>query len=263
MRIVDVSGQSDNVLAPLSALQQLTSLKLGGVLRKVQLQHLQLPQLQQLEARFSLNLGFEADREEHLQLAHLAALTQLFLWVAAEGLGPADQLPLELQKLTLRHGPVGFIDDDSSCITSCSLQPLLALSRLQTLQLTMRDAAPAAEELAQLSSISSLTEVELWCDWERGHGDNSNRRTEAIEAAAEAAAAAWKLLPMTTLSWSSPCMPAADVQVVGVLQGLKRLELHTRHGNDGACTAGCSAAAADWAAAAYADERQSPRTTQL
>uniref|UniRef100_A0A383W0I8 Uncharacterized protein n=1 Tax=Tetradesmus obliquus TaxID=3088 RepID=A0A383W0I8_TETOB len=38
------------LLAPLSALMQLTTLKLGGPVTRVQLQHMQLPQLQQLQA---------------------------------------------------------------------------------------------------------------------------------------------------------------------------------------------------------------------
>jgi hypothetical protein len=95
----------------------------------------------------------------------------------------------------------------------------------------MRDAAPAAEELATLSSISSLTAVELWYCWEEepayyvGTGVAEAAEASWLEKA-EAAAAVWQLLPLKALSWSSYRIPAAVVQQIGMLQGLTRLELH-------------------------------------
>jgi hypothetical protein len=58
------SDQSDTVLSPLSALQQLTYLGLGH-LRRVQLQHLQLPQLQHLGVRFGIRAPGETIQISH------------------------------------------------------------------------------------------------------------------------------------------------------------------------------------------------------
>jgi hypothetical protein len=234
----NAAQQSEQLLAPLSALSQLAALKLHRELvRRVQLNHLQLPQLQQLQADVGGGLTNSVD---HLQLGHLTALTQLSLVDATGVLSPAEQLPPNLQELTLRQVDYGGKRVSGS---GYSLQPLLVLSRLQKLQLCMRDAAPAAEDLAALSSISSLTAVELSYVWEcstaeleeAAYAAAADAAAEAAdaaaraaaEAAAEAAASAWQLLPAKALTWSSPFVPAAVAQVVGVLQGLTRLELHT------------------------------------
>jgi hypothetical protein len=126
-----VVGQSDSVLAQLSVLQQLTRLELASV-RRVQLQHLQLPRLQHLDA-----VVVEGDNTagEALLLGHMTALTAL----AVDDWCPADQLPPNLAalKLPLRAGCVecpsssGGSSSCSSAVTtprSISLQPVLGLS---------------------------------------------------------------------------------------------------------------------------------------
>jgi hypothetical protein len=143
-------------------------------------------------------------------------------------LASPEQLPPNLQELMLRHH-----GRDCSNGSSYSLRPLLALSRLQKLQLGMRDAAPAAEDLAALSSISSLTELGLsYTKAELLHEEQTNTEQAAAaeataEAAAEAAAAAWHLLPLKALSWNSSYIPATIIEQASALQGLTRLELHT------------------------------------
>jgi hypothetical protein len=219
--------QPDDLLAPLSGLQQLTTLELRGAVHRVQLQHLQLPRLQRLHALLS---RITTNRVGQLQLGHLAAVTQLFFRVSEDWFVPAEQLPPNLQLLTLHYYSPRHNRSDGS---SYSLQPLLALSRLQKLQLCMRDGVLAAEELARLSSISSLREVELWYNWQEDyigqHGSPTRPAESAgarFDAAAEAAAAPWLALPLKALSWSSRYIPAAVVLQVSALQGLTRLELH-------------------------------------
>jgi hypothetical protein len=227
---LDASG--DRLLAPLSSLQQVTALQVRkGLLRRMQLQHLQLPLLQQLRADIGGGRANRA-RADQLQLAHLEALTQLSLKDRTGVLSPAEQLPPHLHELTLRQVEYHHRDEGSKY----SLQPLLVLSRLEKLQLCMRDgAAAAAEQLAQLTSISSLTEVELSYAWELSSAEEAGQ----AKAAAEAAAVAWLMLPLKALSWSSTwvsgwfdfsdswrcAIPAAVLHVVGSLQGLTKLEL--------------------------------------
>lgn len=90
--------QPHELLDPLSALRQLTELQLqAGLVRRVQLQHLQLPRLQQLAA----NVGSESiEGADQLQLTHLTALTQLLLLECLGStcvLAPAEQLPPNLR----------------------------------------------------------------------------------------------------------------------------------------------------------------------
>jgi hypothetical protein len=102
---LDAVMQPDDLLAPLSALQQLTALQLrGGLVRRAQLKHLQLPQLQRLQAEVG---GGLFSRVGQLQLAHLATVTKLSQLDASGVLERAKQLPPNLQELTLRH------DDDN------------------------------------------------------------------------------------------------------------------------------------------------------
>ncbi|KAF6254814.1 hypothetical protein COO60DRAFT_1538509 [Scenedesmus sp. NREL 46B-D3] len=224
-----VSPQSDRVLVPLSALRQLTTLQLlstGAAPRKEQLQSLQLPQLQQLQA------ALHRMREgKHLQLAHLTALTQLSLTDSTGVPSPTDQLPPNLLDLTwLLEDWYGSVAASSS---SCSVQPLLALSRLRKLQLHTCATSPTAEELAQLSSLGSLTELGIVSNWQTlGHEEDEADvlwQTVAAQAAAEPTnAAVLRLLPLKALSWSSERSPVAVavLQHLGALQGLTRLELH-------------------------------------
>jgi hypothetical protein len=150
--------RSDSALVPLSALLQLTSLHIRGRgLRAVPLQHLQLPQLQHLHTDLGDNLTGRVQEQQFVKLAQFISLTQLWLSLRRDVLEPLEQLPPNLQELTLCLQGGGC-----SNVSSYSLQALLALGRLQTLQLCMRDAVPAAEALREqhrLSSVSNLTEV--------------------------------------------------------------------------------------------------------
>uniref|UniRef100_A0A383W4A6 Uncharacterized protein n=1 Tax=Tetradesmus obliquus TaxID=3088 RepID=A0A383W4A6_TETOB len=171
-----------------------------------------------------------AGRADQLQLAHLTALTQLLLQDYGHPrcmLAPAEQLPPNLQTLHLYHGGDSAGHNDGS---DGSLQPLLALSQLQSFELRMHCGAPPASELAALSSISSLAEVKLvylWHDLNAGHMMAPHLCAPLTEAAADVAASAWLTLPMKSLHWISYSMPAAVVQLAGALQGLTSLQLST------------------------------------
>jgi hypothetical protein len=88
----DAVWQEDDVLAPLSVLQQLTRLNLG-IVRREQLQHLQLPQLEQLEECCSRT------ENELLRMGHLTALHKLTLQSYTSNMRREDQLPPNLREL--------------------------------------------------------------------------------------------------------------------------------------------------------------------
>jgi hypothetical protein len=106
-----------------------------------------------------------------------------------------------------------------------SLQSLLALSQLQTLHLDLtaaERAVPAAHEFAQLSTLHSLQEVRI--DWQSSY---------LAAAALEDMAAAFQVLPLTSLTWEHAGIPAAVVQQLGSLQGLTALHLcHDLYSSD-------------------------------
>uniref|UniRef100_A0A383WK29 FBD domain-containing protein n=1 Tax=Tetradesmus obliquus TaxID=3088 RepID=A0A383WK29_TETOB len=176
-------------------------------------------------------MGRQFETVGQLQLAHLTALTQLQLleslaelrkWDQQCVLEPAEQLPPNLRVLSLYHSKDPASHSHGS---NGSLQPLLPLSGLQEFRLFMRGGAPAAAELAALSSISSLTKVELeydWDDWRPPH---------VCAQLAEAVALEWPTLPVKALYWTSFRMSAAVVQQAGALQGLTSLELWTDCGD--------------------------------
>jgi hypothetical protein len=152
-----------------------------------------------------------------MQLHHLTALTKLVLADKSGLLSSFERLPPNLVDVTWWDMPgFSFVTDG----TMCSMQPLLSLTRLQKLQLQFVDAAPAAQELVQLSSISSLTNLQLKYIWEQ---QLSVRHCSA----AEAAATAWPLLPLKCLAWSSShgSVPTAVLQHVAALQCLTQLDL--------------------------------------
>jgi hypothetical protein len=224
-------GQANDALAALSALQQLTHLEIAPV-RKAQLQHLQLPQLQQLRVSFMCTWI-----DEQLQLSHITSITQM----VCEGCGTlfcGEQLPPNVLTLTWSDD-LGF--HRAVVEGKYSLQPLLALSKLQQLHLDMRHGAPEIEELAQLNSISSLTDLTLTYDL-IGLGANPSNAAAVEEAAAAAAAAeaaaqgVWQLLQLKALSWKSRSIPAAVLQQLSALQGLARLDLQLLDHHD-ACQA--------------------------
>jgi hypothetical protein len=197
------SDHPDDLLAPLSVLQQLSCLQLG-VVRRVQLQHLQLPHLQQLDVWCShRGVG------QRLQLGQLTALRKLLLQDYATALRQDDQLPSNLQQL--EYVLIGERDEGDG--QTSILQPLLALSQLQKLEMQFRGApAVAADELKQLSALTSLQELGLSYEG-------------CTEGDAAAAAAAWKVVPLKALMWGSDYVSAAMVQQFRELQGLTQLVL--------------------------------------
>jgi hypothetical protein len=171
-----MSEHAVDVLAPLSALQQLVSLELVAV-QRAQLQHLQLPQLRQLHVHIDAGLS----GGQPLQLAHLTALQQLTVKDTGAAIRVGDSLPFSL--CTLDAMGCGHRKGFSS-------QPLLVLSNLRKLQLHASTDGASAGELAQLSSLSSLQEVKLtYAAPDRG----------VAEADAAAIAAAWSELPVAVL----------------------------------------------------------------
>jgi hypothetical protein len=218
------------LLELLSTLQQLTQLRLERV-RKEQLSQLQLPQLQQLEVelckpceqlyRFSdlslsssssaaadtaVQQGTATARPKPGMQLRLDHLTALKVFKHAERgdscLQEDDVLPSILQELEW----VG-------CQASCSVQALLALTRLERLHLAFVE-APAAWQLQQLAGLDRLQEVRL-----------RYLRQARCEAAA---AAAWLSLPLKALVFerTATCEVEAGVlEVIGELQGLTSLSL--------------------------------------
>jgi hypothetical protein len=196
-------GEHHDVLAPLSALQLLTRLQLPAV-RRVQLRALQLPQLQRLQVKLR-----RVEDGGQVQLSHLTVLDRLTVIKNCNssgntGMTSEEQLPQDLQEL---------------CWDECrqghrSVQPLLGVSRLQKLRLHFGRQPPAADQVEQLSTLSSLREVSL---------AYFASPVPCIEAAA---AAAWQALPLVGLRLADINMvSAALLQQLQQLQGLTALEL--------------------------------------
>jgi hypothetical protein len=207
---VGLIGQADDALAPLSSLQQLKRLKLYSV-RREQLQHLQLPKLQHL----SMHLYWSPERPPGLRLDQLTALQTLSVESKARGLQREDRLPPSLREINWR----GLVTSPTA-----GIQPLLVLSQLQQLHITCEDILTAGhddstlvgEDLAQLSTLTSLQDVALKVDRHAGV------TAEAVGAAA------WHMLPLRQLHLRSAGVIHADVlQELGKLQGLTLLLLRT------------------------------------
>jgi hypothetical protein len=196
-----VFGDSSSALAPLTALQQLTELQLPCVHRS-QLAALHLPQLQQLRVDLTVN-----DKSHQLQICHMTALQKLhILDNSTHGLADGDQLPPSL------------LDVSWNSNGGCSVQPLLALTRLQMLWLSFEGQAPAASELAQLSSLRSLQWLGLWY-W-----------NAPAQVTAALAAEAWPVLSLVMLNIHAPIAPPpALLEHLSVLQRLNHLLCKGRH----------------------------------
>jgi hypothetical protein len=217
------------MLEPLSALQQLTQLRLERV-RKEQLSQLQLPQLQQLTVELckpveqpysfpgraaALKQGIDIAApvfDKQLQLGHLTALRTFKQHGRGDcSLQDSDILPGSLKELEWVR--CRYSQTSSATSLSCSIQALLALSRLEQLHLAFTE-APAAWQLQQLGSLQCLQEVRLQY--------LQQSRCEA------AAAAAWLSLPLKALVFecTAQCVVEAGVlEVIGELQGLTSLDL--------------------------------------
>jgi hypothetical protein len=212
-----IAAQCDSVLSQLSVLQQLTRLELI-VVRKVQLQHLQLPRLQHLDVDL-----VPSKTGEPLLLGHMTDLTALAVDMEADGWSPAAELPPNLGALKVPLNGYYGEHPSSSIISnnprSISLQPVLGLSQLQKLHLDLwctDGAVPAAAEIVQLCTLRSLQEVRVrWDSYQLG--DDA--------AAVEGITAALAPLPLKTLTLLHAGMPAAAMQHLGRMQGLTALEL--------------------------------------
>jgi hypothetical protein len=191
--------------------------------RRLQLQHVQLPQLQNLDVAVAATAAGEL-----LLLGHMTALAALV--VEGAGSWPAgDQLPPNLRTLKLVLEGSRQVDEDPYSSTaafyiprSISLQPVLGLGQLQELHLGMWCVGgwdvPAAAEVAQLSTLRSLQEVCIrWDSYQIG----DDRKIQGI-------AAAFAVLPLKALTWRHAGMSAAVMQRLGSLQGLTSLELDGR-----------------------------------
>jgi hypothetical protein len=211
------SWQASDVLAPLSALQQLTCLHLD-FLRRQQLQHLRLPQLQALDVRLEQCMQGE---QAQMQLSQITGLTMLCLTDWAALLQPDDVFPPHLRELEFT-----VVGD-----RRCSLQPLLLLTQLRMLHVSIRGVPEGCEDcIGQLSSLTSLQDLRLSYGWRikvHIHSAEEDRSHAAFQAINEAVAAAsvWQQLPLKSLSWTSQVLPAAVLQQVAVLTGLTHLML--------------------------------------
>jgi hypothetical protein len=107
--------------------------------------------------------------------------------------------------------------------SSISLQPLLGLGKLQELQLDMwcaDGAVPAAEKIAQLSTLRSLQEVRVeWDSYQLGDD----------HATVEGTAAAFAVLPLKALSLCHAGVSVGFMQQLGCVQGLTALDLEGMH----------------------------------
>jgi hypothetical protein len=192
-----------SALVPLTELQQLTHQWLPAV-SMGQLAQLQLPGLKRLNVVVN-----SSATEQQLQISHLTGLDRLQVVDLGShaGLAVDDQLPPFLQQLYWASG---------AATAQSSVQLLLRLTRLQQLSLKLGQKPPAAAELVQLSSISSLQRVGL------------SYKSTPREAVAEHAQIAWPLLPLVQLGLSADCeleMPAWLLHNASALQGLRTLTL--------------------------------------
>jgi hypothetical protein len=204
------SWQADDALAPLSALQRLTSLQLDRARRR-QLQHLRVPLL------LELAIGFAWQEQEdalQLQMGHLSSLSQLKMSDWAASMQLEDTWPLGLQELDVIGGSSGVYKSSRGF----SFQPLLRLQQLRKLRLQFSGMPDASEEaVRQLSRLTSLQEIHLNYGW---------RDNEAMTHCDMAAApSAWTGLPLKSVSWSSTDIPVGVLHSIGHLHDLARLEL--------------------------------------
>jgi hypothetical protein len=208
-----VVAQGDDALAPLSALQRPTQLHLPEV-RSAQLAVLQLPRLQQLQLK-----RCEFGQGQQLQLDHLTALQQLQLndcgirstqrsrgQAHSGGLeknvswSSAGRLPPKLRELQWWRRCDGI---------GCSVQQLLPLRQLQKLLLFGEMSEPEEQQLPQLTSLVTITELGLCCS--------------------AATAAACCALPIKALEVTSDDATPAALQQLCALSSLTHLNICGSH----------------------------------
>jgi hypothetical protein len=211
-----VGSQQPYALGPSTMLQQLTALRLETVGRQ-QLGLLQLPQLQ------ALYVGLDSGSTAQLQLGHLSSVSRLWVQDRLGRLQPDDTLPPNVVDLWWHNSDVRSV---------WSMQPLLRLRCLRKLQLrsvwvagaTAVQLQEAAADLARLSSLSSLQEVELAYDWSCFF-EGVETLTTAEAAAVTALSAAWQVLPLTSLALDSACIPVSALQQALLPQAVSTLQL--------------------------------------
>jgi hypothetical protein len=131
--------QHDSALAPLSALMQLTRLQLPFV-RPQQLEQLQLPHLQQLRADVMRRNRVEEAADIGLfpvHLSHFSSLTHLDL--CSDTLLQRDTLPSSLRTVMWRFRGISFGRVSEADTDRLSLQPMLQLGSLASLECEFRD----------------------------------------------------------------------------------------------------------------------------
>lgn len=216
-----------SVLRPMSALQQLTALKLDAVLPQ-QLAHMHPPQLRRREVIICRDPGDDLEEQQQqqlreavqaptqqMQLGHLTSLT--YLECSGSTLLPSDELPTSLLAVKLSYD----CEEHSCRGAACSMQPLLKLSLLEQLEMAFEDQLPAVEELRRLASLQHLRELSC---------------TDICAGAKLAAAIdqAWGVLPLTCLEVTgstcggvTPCtvMSAAALHALSVMTLLESFTL--------------------------------------
>lgn len=202
------------VLAQMSALQQLTRLQL--LVTRSQLQQMpQLPRLHLLQVRASQDVE-GGHHQMQLQLGHLTSVQKMELSDAVL-LAAKDQLPPNLCGFVWSYKCrcSAHILGAQGCFNHC-LQPLLALSKLEKLHLQVPGEPYAAQEVAQLSSMSSLQELGIMFSCKPGSGLDSS------------AIAAWGQLPLKSLTLDFVEFSTGFVQQLTMFQHLTRLSLNRR-----------------------------------
>jgi hypothetical protein len=231
----------DSAFAPLSALLQLTQLQLGRV-RAQQLAHLQLPQLQQLNAVVARVYPVWKDDQPHqlFDISHLSSLTLLHInssWMQGDG------FPCSLHAVTWEFPLGGSSNPEIAKKLSAemSLQPLLQLGALEEVQFIFHGLRPAQLQHGLLHTLANVRGD--WC-YESKPGEEVVWRTPASAAeqgavgdvqpapAAAAAEASWGAGPLKSvrlmydkLQHGFASMPTATVQALGALQ-LTELAIH-------------------------------------
>jgi hypothetical protein len=235
----------DSAFVPLSALLQLTQLQLGHV-RAQQLEHLQLPQLQQLRAVVARVYPVWKDDQPHqlFDISHLSSLTLLHInssWMQGDGF--PSSLRAVSWEFRLRMGSNPEVAKMLSA--EMNLQPLLQLGALETVHFVFYDLNSARLPHGLLQNRLVCVHND-WC-YQSKSGDQVVWRTAAsaaeqgvvggVQPAAAAAAAAaaevsWCAGPLKSvrlmydkLQHGFASMPTATVQALGALQ-LTELAIH-------------------------------------
>jgi hypothetical protein len=151
---------ADSALTPFSAFKQLTHLALFNV-RPAQLEHLQLPQLQELHVAVcrcdpEVDDAAQMVAPAVLQLSHFTSLTQLT--VISGSLQDGDSLPSSLRELN-----VFFEDVAPGDTATCTLRPLLALTCLTRLSLRTRKGHLPISEAEVFQLCKQLRQLQHVC----------------------------------------------------------------------------------------------------